>query len=440
MPDDLNAPSPLVARIYRYLIRGRVAERLPPIRKQTSGYSQFLHYFSDAVAFGPSQQMLALEEVYQAAVQRETTGDEGVIDLFIGDPAFGNFTAEEMAALAPADARYPPWFGLDELRQLVATAMAREDGVTYKAQDEVVITAGASQAINAAVQCFCNPGDKVVLFDPSYLFYYYSLRMQRAHIAWVPTALTDDGIDVDWAALERALRRARMLFINSPCNPTGGLFSPAALHRIVEMAARHDVLIVSDEVYNRFVYQGRFQATALCPKAFERTITIRSLSKEYGMAGFRVGWMAAPEGLMRPLKMHHVVASIYVPNICQQLALRVLSAPDRDARRVLPEYRRRREIVARELKSLGFDVTPPQGAFYFWFRIPPQFDNAMDFVMRLLEEERVLLMPGNYFGPSGRFYVRLSLSAPTENLSRAMSRIAAFMGRIRAGAMTQEKR
>ena len=439
MPDDLNAPSPLVARIYRYLIRCRVAERLPAVRKQTSGFPQFLHYFSDAVAFGPSRQMLALEEVYQTAIRRETAGGEGVIDLFIGDPAFGSFTAEEMAALAPADARYPPTFGLDELRQLVAGTMAREDGVTYKAQEEVVITAGASQGINAAVQCFCNPGDKVVLFDPSYLFYYYALRMQRARIAWVPTALAADGIDVDWAALGRALRGAHLLFINSPCNPTGGLFSPAALHRIVELAARHDVLIVSDEVYNRFVYQGRFQATALCPKAFERTITIRSLSKGYGMAGFRVGWMAAPEGLMRPLKMHHVVTSAYVPNVCQQLALRVLGEPDRDARRVLPEYRRRREIVAGELRSLGFAVTPPQGAFYFWFRIPPPFDDAMDFVMRLMEEERVLLMPGNYFGPSGRFHVRLSLSAPTEDLARALRRIAAFMDRIRAKALPQGK-
>jgi aspartate/methionine/tyrosine aminotransferase len=157
------------------------------------------------------------------------------------------------------------------------------------------------------------------------------------------------------------------------------------------------------------------------------------------MAGFRVGWMAAPEGLMRPLKMHHVVTSVYVPNICQKLALRVLGEPDRDARRVLPEYRRRRGIVASELQSIGFDVTPPQGAFYFWFKIPPQFDDAMDFVTRLMEEERVLLMPGNYFGPSGRFHVRLSLSTPTEDLSRALRRIAAFMDRIRARALPHEK-
>lgn len=439
MPDDLNTPSPLVARLYRYLIRGRVAEKLPAIRERTPGYSQFLHYFSDAIVFGPSQQMLTLETIYQAAVRREKVSGDGVIDLFIGDPSFGTFTPEEMAALGPIDGRYPPAFGLDELRQRVARTMAREDGIMYDAQHEVVITAGASQALTAVVQCFCNPGDKVVLFDPSYLFYYYALRMQRARIGWVPTALTDEGIDVDWAALDRALRGARLIFLNSPCNPTGGLFSPAALNRIVEMAARHDVLIVSDEVYNRYVYQGTFHATALCPKAFERTITIRSLSKEYGMAGFRIGWMAAPKGLMRPLQMHHVVASIYVPTVCQKLALRVLDVPDRDARRVLPDYRERRRIVARELKSLGFDVTPPQGAFYFWFRIPPQFGDAMDFVTRLMDEERVLLMPGNYFGPSGRFHVRLSLSTPTEDLSKALRRMAAFMGRIRARALPQEK-
>jgi aminotransferase len=263
--------------------------------------------------------------------------------------------------------------------------------------------------------------------------------MQRARISWVPTALAGDGIDVDWAALDGALRHARLLFINSPCNPTGGVFSPSALCRIVELAAHHDVLIVSDEVYNRFVFQGSFQATALCPKAFQRTITIRSLSKEYGMAGFRLGWMAAPEGLMRPMLMHHVVTSAYVPTVCQKFALRVLDAPDRDARRVLPDYRRRRELVASELKSIGLDVTPPQGAFYFWFRIPPPFDNAMDFVTRLMEEERVLLMPGNYFGPSGRFHVRLSLTTAIEDLSKALRRLAAFMHRDKERAQPQVK-
>jgi aspartate/methionine/tyrosine aminotransferase len=412
----------------RGLIRSHIAERLPAIRNQTEGFTRFLHYYSDAVIFGPGQQMMELENVYQTAVRGAAGGNE-FIDLFLGDPSFGRFTPEEVAALGPLNGVYPPTFGLEELRERAAHAMA-VDGLAYK-PSEVVITAGASQAIIAAVQCFTNPDDKVVLFDPAYLFYYYALDMQRVRIAWVPTALSEGGIEVDWSVLDRALRGARMLFINSPCNPTGGIFAPDTLQRIVDLAARRDVIIFSDEVYNRYVFQGEFRATAACPGAFDRTITVRSLSKEFGLASLRVGWMAAPAGLMRPLTMHHAVSSIYVPTISQRLAMRVLDAPDRDARHVLPEYLQRRQLVAEGLKSLGLDATPPQGAFYFWFRIPAPFKDSTAFATRLMEEERVLLMPGTCFGPSGESFVRLSLTSSTENLREALKRLGSFIQRNR---------
>jgi len=428
-----TVPPPMLWLV-KLLVRTGLARHIPQIQRQTTGLTASLKYYSDAVLAGPGEQLMGLEDLYEKVAKKAANSTDGsAIDLFLGDPKFRHFRPAELAELADTDPGYPPTFGMSELRALVAAKLRREDQLDYDPTKEVIITAGASQAITAAIQAFVNPGDKVVLFDPTYLFYYYALRLQRARIHWVPTTMAAHGLPFDQANLERAMRGARMVFVNSPSNPTGAVLSPAALEVIVNLARRHDVLIFSDEVYRRFVYDVPFTATASLPQARERTLTVGSLSKGHGMAGYRVGWLAAPPNLMRPLQMHHAISSIYVPTICQRLALTALNEGAQEAVDLLADYQARRQMVREGLQQLPITVTPPSGAFYFWLPVARWGLDGMAFAERLMHEEGVLVMPGNFCGPSGHAYVRLAFTAKIPQLRSGIARLAAFMARLEQG-------
>lgn len=421
---------PIPLPIAKFLIRTGVAQRLPSIRKLLGGGVDYLHQFSDAVLMAPNTEVAATEALFACR-------GPDALDLSLGAPQFDalGLAPEELQRLQPTAAGqglhsgpYPPPAGLPELRAAVAEKLQRDNALSFSPEREVVITSGVCQALTMVLDTFVNPGDPVVLFDPSFMLYQYALRWQRARIRWVPTRLADGEILFDPARLSRALRGAKLVLVNTPSNPTGGVFSTESLERIVHLARRRDALIFSDEVYERFLYDGRpFVSLAALPGARPRTITANSLSKSFGMAALRVGYLAAPESLMRPIIGSQFIRCPFVSTPCQHVALAALRLPADAFHPVLREFDRRRRRLHGELDAIGLETTLPAGAFYFWIDVTRHAPSGMHFTRRLLDEQNVLVLPGTDFGPGARRHVRISYAGPTDHLEQALPRLARFV-------------
>lgn len=444
---------PIPLRLAKLLIRTGIARRMPRVQQVTGGGADFLPYYSDSVLTAPNTELLATRGLLRKAQQLAAGESPGkLIDLSLGAPRFRRFEADDFEAALGAEAAgrrqqgaasrtsggplrpkrawylgYPPPFGLAELREAVAEKLQRENGITCCPEREVVVTGGVCHAITLAIDTFVNPGDKVVLLDPSFLMYYYCLRFQRARIEWVPAPSRDGELRVDLKMLSRALRGAKLLFLNTPSNPTGAVLSPYTLEAIARLAARRDVLLFSDEVYERFLYDGTFISTARLPGARRRTLTANSFSKSHGMAAYRVGYLAAHEHLMRPLQMNLLVRSPFVATLCQRLALRVLAEPVEAFQPVLEEFECRRRRVRSRLAEMGIECSLPRGAFYYWIPVHRWGMTGLQFAHRLLEDQQVLLMPGDDFGPSGERHVRLSYATDPQELDEGLDRLGTLL-------------
>jgi len=291
----------------------------------------------------------------------------------------------------------------------------------------VSILNGVSQAIHVVFDTFVNPGDKVVLVDPTFLVYPLAAQYHRARVAWVPSTLENGHTKLDQRRLERAMKRAKLVVVNTPSNPTGGVLQPETLERILGLARRHDVLVLSDEVYERFQYDGEHVSIASLPGARERTITVNSFSKSHAMAGCRIGYMAAIRYLMRPMAVHQFIATPFAPVASQRLAIAALRESPGKSRPVLDAYDARRRWMHRELCSMGLPCELPAGAFYFWVPIQQFGMTSLEFAHALLASQKVLLMPGENFGPSGPRHIRISYAASQGRLGDGCRRLKSFL-------------
>jgi aminotransferase len=320
-----------------------------------------------------------------------------------------------------------------ELREAVAAKLQRDNGIIVTPDDEVAITNGVSQAIHIVFDSFVNAGDKIVLADPSFLVYALAAQYHRARVAWVRSWLEDGRTKLDGRQLQRAMRGAKLVIVNSPSNPTGGVMGLDTLENILYLARRYDVLVLSDEVYERFVYDGRHTSIASLAGARERLITANSFSKSHAMPGCRIGYMAAIRHLMRPMMVHQFVATPFAPVASQRLAIRALSEPRGRSQQVVRQYDARRRTVHRALGETGLACDLPGGAFYLWASIEQFGLSGLEFSSRLLERHKVLLMPGDHFGPSGPNHVRISYAAPQAKLDEGLRRLGRFVAELRGG-------
>ncbi len=411
---------PIPLPISKFLIRTGIAQRIPAIKALVPEPS-YLRFYSDRILMAPNEPMRDMNGYLSRA-----TPD--CIDLSLGAPCEdGLKPAMHEAEALFAGSSYPPPVGLLDLRQAVASKLARENGIHVDAADEVMITNGVSQAIHVIFDTFVNPGDKVVLVDPTFLVYPLAAQYHRARIAWMPSWLDRGRTRLDLRRLDRAMRGAKLVVVNSPSNPTGGLLEPETLERILALARKHDVLVLSDEVYERFQYEREHLSIASLPGARERTITVNSFSKSHAMAGCRIGYMATIRFLMRPMCMHQFIATPFASVAGQRLALRALAEPASKSRQVLADYDARRQWLHRELCEMGLPCDMPAGAFYFWVPIRQFGVASLEFAHGLLASQKVLLMPGENFGPSGPHHIRISYAASREKLQEGCRRLRKFL-------------
>jgi aminotransferase len=329
---------------------------------------------------------------------------------------------------------YTSNYGTIQLREALAAHLERRYGVAYDPARELLITVGASEAVDLALRATCDPGDEVILHEPSYVAYVPAVVFAGGTVVHVPTRL-DDDFALDPAAVEAAITtRTKALFLGYPCNPTGAVLPDAVQDELAAIAERHDLLVYSDEIYDRLAYGTyRHRAFSSLPGMKDRTILMGGFSKAYAMTGWRVGWLAAPAAILEGIVKVHQYGIMSAPTTAQDAALEALTGGEADVLRMLAEYDRRRRLVVDGFNAIGLRTFEPRGAFYAFPEVTTATGlSSEDFARALLQEERVAVIPGSAFGPSGEGHVRACYATSYEQLEDALGRIGRFVERHRA--------
>jgi aminotransferase len=359
-----------------------------------------------------------------------------VISLGVGEPDFDTppqIVEAGVRSLRAGRTHYTSNYGTLDLRRALAAHLERRYGVAYDPVRELLITVGASEAVDLALRATCDPGDEVVLHEPSYVAYAPAITFAGGVVRFVRTRLEDD-FALDPGAVEAAVTpRTKAIFLGFPCNPTGAVLSDEIQDEVARIAARHDLLVYSDEIYDRLSYGSyRHRAMSALPGMRERTILMGGFSKAYAMTGWRVGYLAAPAAMLEGIVKIHQYGIMSAPTTAQDAALVALTKGDADVERMVAEYDRRRRLLVDGLNRLGLTTFEPRGAFYAFPRISSTGLDSETFAQRLLEEERVAVVPGSAFGPSGEGHVRACYATAYEQLEEALVRIGRFVERHRA--------
>jgi aminotransferase len=364
-------------------------------------------------------------------------GMTDVIALGRGDPDFHTPRHIVEAAKAALDANahhYTGPTGLPELRRAIAADLKASCGLDYTA-DEIVVTAGVQESIMLTMLALVAPGDEVLITSPRFTTYDNAVHLCGGVPVPVPTFEAND-FALDPAEIEKRITpRTRMFVLVSPNNPTGAVTPPAAIRAIAEIALRHDILIIADEIYARMLYApNEHLSIATLPGMKERTITLNGFSKTYAMTGWRVGYLAAPVDFVTKVTEPRHTLSINTCTISQHAALAALTGPQDALQAMLDEYAERRAWLMPALTDAGFTYGHPGGAFYIYTNVSSSGLAAPEFCERLLKETGVMVFPGTMFGDDSTDYIRISYLQPMERIKVAMERIAAFAKAARAAA------
>jgi aminotransferase len=364
---------------------------------------------------------------------------DDVISLGVGEPDFDTperIVAAGVRSLHNGRTHYTSNYGTIELRRALAEHLRHRYGVGYDPATELLITVGASEAVDLALRATCDPGDEVILHEPSYVAYAPAVTFAGGIVRNVATRLEDD-FALDPAAVEAAITpNTKALFLGYPCNPTGAVLPDDVQEALAAVAERHDLLVYSDEIYDRLAYGTyRHRPFSALPGMRERTVLMGGFSKAYAMTGWRVGWLAAPAAILEGIVKVHQYGIMSAPTTAQDAALEALLHGDADVERMVAEYDRRRRLVVDGLNAIGLPTFEPRGAFYAFPEVSAATGLTSDeFTERLLVEERVAVVPGSAFGPSGEGHVRACYATSYEQLEEALVRIGRFVDRHRAAA------
>jgi aspartate/methionine/tyrosine aminotransferase len=421
-------PYPL--SLAKLLIRTGIARYLPGVRRLTDGGGPFLRYYSDRVLTAPHLELRA------SAAFVETYAPD-TIDLSLGAPRFD--LVPSASTKLPADRRgWPPPWGLPELRSAIADHLCTSQQLSVNPADEVLVTQGVAGAFATVLDTFVNPHDRVVLFDPTSPLYALALRYRRARIRWLTTWLEGGRTRFRMDELSRALYRARLLVLTSPANPTGGVLSPEDFEQIAWWADKRDVLLFNDTAFGRYAYDASGAGIGTLPRGHRRTLTAGSLSKGHAQAATRVGWLAGHRQLVRPCVVTTVLQAPFVPTLCQQIAVAALRQSDDAFRPIRQEFDSRRHYAFERLQAAGLNPGWPGGGFFFWVPVWELGLTGRAFADRLFRSRKVLVTPGDHFGPSGPGYVRISYATEDGRLREGLGRLTEFVRSLQAAGRPAE--
>lgn len=360
---------------------------------------------------------------------------EGVISLGVGEPDFTTPNRIRQAAIKSIEeglTAYTSNYGMQELREATAAHLERLYGVVYNPDTEIIMTTGVSEALNLATQAILDHGDEVISSDPGYVAYMPTVVFAGGEYIKVPTS-AENGFKLDAADLEAAITpRTKAVLLGYPANPTGAVMDRAGLEAIARVVERHDLFVISDEIYDRLVYGVEHVCFSSIPGMKERTILLGGFSKTYAMTGWRLGWVCAPSHLIDAMMKVHQYIMMSAPTAAQYAAIEALTAGEEDAQGMIGEYARRRELVIQCCRQMGLELVEPQGAFYAFPCIKSSGLDDEQFAERLLLEEKVAVVPGSAFGEGGRGHIRICYAQNYDLLEEALERMAKFVARHRA--------
>lgn len=352
------------------------------------------------------------------------------ISLGVGEPDFEtpwHIREEGIHSLEQGRTFYSSNAGLMELRNAISDKVREEHGISYHAKEEVMVTVGGSEAIDLAMRVILTPGDEVLIPEPCYVSYLPCAKM--AYGVPVPIQLEEkDEFRLTPEKLEKSItEKTKLLVLPFPNNPTGGIMEERDLEVIVPIILKHNLYVLTDEIYSALSYKGKHHSIIEFPGMQERTVYINGFSKAYAMTGWRLGYACAEERILKQMLKLHQFAIMCAPTTSQYSAVEALRNGDADVRKMRDAYDERRRFLVYHLRKMGLDCFEPYGAFYVFPSIRKFGLSSEEFAEKLLKEEKVAVVPGNAFGASGEGFIRISYAYSLDNLKKAMERMERFI-------------
>ncbi|MGI6360789.1 MAG: pyridoxal phosphate-dependent aminotransferase [Bacillota bacterium] len=364
----------------------------------------------------------------------ELAAQKDVISLCVGEPDFVTPVHIRESAKRALDAgltSYTASFGVMELRQAISEYLESRFHLSYNPEGEIIVTVGGSEALALAFWAFLDPGDELLLPAPAFMSYLPCALWTGAQVVSVPTT-PERNFKVTVADLEKFVTdKSKMLLLNYPGNPTGQTFSEQELIELAKFANKHDLIVISDEIYAELCYKQEHISIAALPGMKDRTIVISGVSKAHAMTGWRLGYACTTPELMAPLFKLHQFLLMCAPSIAQYAAIDAFKHSQEAIKVMRDEYNKRRILITERFRQMGFEVVDPEGAFYLFPSIKKFGLNSEDFCMRLVNEHKVACTPGHVFGESGEGFIRCSYASSVENIKLACDRVQMFIDSLK---------
>ncbi|MFZ2070570.1 MAG: aminotransferase class I/II-fold pyridoxal phosphate-dependent enzyme [Halobacteriota archaeon] len=354
---------------------------------------------------------------------------EGVISLGVGEPDFvtpWNIREACIFSLEKGYTSYTSNWGLLELRELLSDKIYSEDSVYYDPEGEILITTGVSEAFDLALRAIINPGDEVIIHEPSYVSYKPCTLFTGGNPVSIETEVGDEFKLRADTITAKITDRTKAVVLNYPNNPTGATMSKKDLEEIADVANEYDLLVISDEIYGKLTYGGKHTCFSALNGMKERTILLNGFSKAYAMTGWRIGYATGNKEIIEAMMKIHQYIMLCTPITAQMAALEALKCND-EMEKMVSEYNRRRRLMVHGLREMGLSCFEPKGAFYTFPSIAKTGLTSEEFVKRLLFEEKVVVIPGGVFGTSGEGFVRCSYAVSQYEIKEALERMARFL-------------
>jgi aminotransferase len=357
---------------------------------------------------------------------------EGVISLGVGEPDYTtpwHIRESSIYSIEKGYTMYTSNSGMPELRQRLADELKNRYKLEYDWQTELLITVGVSEALDLAMRAVINPGDEVIMTDPAYVAYDASVVLAGGVPVRVPT-VEEKSFELDASEVEsRITKKTKAILLGYPSNPTGAVMPREKLVKIAEVARKHDILMIVDEIYSHLVYGMQHTCMATLPDMQYNTILLGGFSKSYAMTGWRVGYAAASKDIIAAMTKIHQYTIMCAPTMAQVAAIEALKSGQDDVTEMVEDYNHRRLVMVNGLRKIGLSCFEPKGAFYAFPSIKSTGMSSEEFAEKLLMEEKVAVVPGTAFGKCGEGYVRCCYATSLKEIEEALDRIKRFLER-----------
>ncbi len=361
-------------------------------------------------------------------------GMSDVVSLGVGEPDFvtpWHIREAAIFALERGKTSYTSNLGLPKLREGISHYLDKHFHVHYDPKNQILVTVGVSEALDIALRALINPGDDILYHEPCYVSYCPSIILTHGNAIPV-SCRAEDGFAVRAEAIEKAITpKTRLLVLNFPTNPTGGTMTRQELEDIARVVIKHNLMVITDEVYAELTFEGKHVSIASLPGMQERTVFLHGFSKAFAMTGFRLGYACGPVEIIEAMMRIHQYSMLCASIVSQEAAIEAINHGRADTQYMCEHYKLRRNFIVKAFNDMGLPCHLPRGSFYSFPRITDTGLSSKDFAVRLLKEEKVACVPGGAFGVSGEGYLRCCFATSLEKLEIAAERIQRFMKTLR---------